>query len=141
MIEPFKNSFMIFEEGSKYPAEKIEKELVLEGYRLADMLSLHKFLKTGLKLPSYSHPNLDSLDEILNDPDWLEQNSGFHLRILNYPQLLHQETREKKIAFIGILDSMANSLGYNAISIQNCQQIREDLAQMHIAFHSNPDEE
>jgi hypothetical protein len=135
----FKNSFLMLSPGETSGQKKEKRtELVLDGYRLPDMISLHKVLKTGLKLPSYSSPNLDSLDEILNDPDWLESHGEIHLSIQNYPQFLHFEPDEKKRSFLSILDSMSTILGYNAVSIQYCKEAELDLNKMHLPYHTSP---
>jgi len=136
-MDSFKNSFLLIsgEEASQKP--KDPNHLILEGYRLPDMISLHKALKTGLQLPSYSSPNLDSLDEILNDPDWLESHDSIRISILNYPQLLHLEAQDKKRFFLTILDTMAQNLGYYAISVENCLEIEKDLGKMNIQYHTH----
>lgn len=138
-MNSFKNSFSIFPSEDYDSLKKTSSDdLILDGYRLPDMIGLHKLLKTGLNLPSYSRPNLDSLDEILNDPDWLESKENIHLRIFNYPQLLHFEPEDKKRSLLSILDSMCQILGYNAVSIQNCPEIEKDLDRLNLPYHISP---
>lgn len=112
--------------------------VIIDGKKINDFIKLYKFLKERLSFPNYSHPNLDSLDEILNDPDWLEAQKEFYLEIKNYSNLLFREPQEKKKSFLNIIYSMTQGLGYEAVYIENSELIQNDLQTLSIPFEIYP---
>ncbi len=144
-MDPIKPLFFLFSSHEGMNVENTEEKsgenlnlLKINGAYYPDLIKLHKYLKKKFDLPLYSHPNLDSLDEILNDPDWLEAQIGLKIELRNYPALLFREGVDRKHVFIQILYSMIQSLGYNAVYIEDCESIRKDLKELSMAFENAP---
>jgi len=132
-MNSFQNTFILFDSAIGSLPE-FPSLLWIDGKQNLDFIKLFKFLKKELTLPNYSQPNLDSLDEILNDPDWIEERMGLRIMIKNYPNLLFKEMPTRKKSFITILNSMASSFGYETVWIEDCAEIREDLIELGFSF-------
>lgn len=63
----------------------------IDGQKCAVMSHFYEEIAKALNFPDYFFPNLDSLDECLNDLSWIEQNE-IHLLIFNYEDLLFEES-------------------------------------------------
>jgi RNAse (barnase) inhibitor barstar len=63
-------------------------------------------LQNQLSIPDYFGHNLDALEEVLADLEWVEEQS-IHLVIYNKNALLQQEV-EKKELFLDILNTCEN---------------------------------
>jgi RNAse (barnase) inhibitor barstar len=66
----------------------------------------YKTLQQQLSIPDYFGYNLDALEEVLGDLDWIEEEK-IKLILLNSGQLLTDDT-EKKKGFLDILNSCKN---------------------------------
>jgi RNAse (barnase) inhibitor barstar len=60
------------------------------------MTEFYQHLKTTLHLPDYFHENLDSLDEVLCDLNWLHQNT-IQIHFKNIRQFLKKNSKRENV--------------------------------------------
>ena len=69
---------------------------VLDGAKIATLDAFYKSISQALNFPDYFGENLDALDELLYDLDWIEQDQVI-LLITESAQLLSQEPLKKQV--------------------------------------------
>lgn len=79
---------------------------ILDGNKLPTMDSFYEAISSALNFPDYFGQNLDALDELLFDLDWIKQKFVL-LVVLNSSQLLHEET-VRKPDLITLLQEVGN---------------------------------
>lgn len=67
--------------------------------------SFFKEVSTVLFFPDYWHQNLDSLDELLNDLDWIDK-SIIKIDVINSSDLLINEPEDYKKKVLQLFDSV-----------------------------------
>ena len=67
---------------------------LLDGNKLPTLESFYEGISNALNFPDYFGQNLDALDELLFDMDWIRQDHVL-LIISNSAQLLHEDTVRK----------------------------------------------
>lgn len=78
----------------------------IDGEACATLDIAYQSLQDQLSLPDYFGKNLDSLDEVLADLDWIEQKR-VRLIISNLSQFLNKD-EAKKAAFLEVLEEQEN---------------------------------
>lgn len=80
---------------------------VINGSKTATLKAFYEQIGLALDFPDYYAPNLDSLDELLNDLDWIEETRVV-IKVENTTEWLIKEKSEEKIlALIDLLDATA----------------------------------
>jgi len=92
--------------SSLYYIENDTRYVFLDGQYCKTMQQCYSSLQAQLSLPDYFGNNLDALEEVLNDLDWITERV-IKIIILNSKKLLAEDI-SKKNAFIDILNSSEN---------------------------------
>lgn len=79
---------------------------ILDGNKLPTMDSFYEGISSALNFPDYFGQNLDALDELLFDFEWIQQQHVL-LIVQNSDQLLHEETVHKP-DLLGLLREVEN---------------------------------
>jgi RNAse (barnase) inhibitor barstar len=79
----------------------------IDGITCDTMEKCYQTLKEQLSVPDYFGYNLDALEEVLADPEWILEEKILIL-VLHPAALLTNDT-EKKAAFMDLLNSIENS--------------------------------
>lgn len=79
---------------------------ILDANKIPTLDSFYEAVSSALKFPDYFGQNLDALDELLFDMDWIKQDHVL-LVICNSTQLLHEET-VRKPGLIALLEEVDN---------------------------------
>ena len=74
---------------------------VIDGAKATSMKDFHEQIGSALKFPDYSGKNLDALDEMLNDLEWIEEQKVI-IYISNSADWLSKERSEERI--LAVLD-------------------------------------
>lgn len=86
---------------------KNSKIALLDGNKSTSLKDFYETIGTALEFPDYYEANLDSLDELLNDLEWINE-SQIIIWIPNSENWLIKEKSEEKIlAVIDLLDAAA----------------------------------
>ncbi|WP_266369283.1 barstar family protein [Tellurirhabdus rosea] len=94
---------------SQYAGFRIAR---IDGRQTPTLKAFYEAIAVALDFPDYFGYNLDSLDELLNDFDWLEDEKVV-LYIANSDAFLAQEPKEEKIVdLLNILDATAEDWKY-----------------------------
>lgn len=92
--------------SSPYYIENDTRYVFLDGQYCKTMHQCYSSLQAQLSFPDYFGNNLDALEEVLNDLDWINE-TVIKFIILNTKKLLAEDI-SKKNAFIDILNSSEN---------------------------------
>lgn len=85
---------------------------MIDGQHCTTLSQFYQNIHVALQFPDYFGENLDALDELLHDMNWLDQSSIIFL-IKNKAELLSQESEDTRIALLELLnevDEMALSI-------------------------------
>lgn len=139
-----KNGFYIYDSASLI--KPLHNTAVADGEKCRDLKTFVGLLAEKFSFPDYFSDNLDSLEEILNDMSWLEDNN-FAIMISNYADFLKSEKPSRKAALLNLFAETAsqwqhvpNYPGEEAyrdradfrIYIERCPQAIEDLEELDI---------
>ena len=86
--------------------ENKTRYVFLDGQYCKTLQQCYSSLQAQLSIPGYFGNNLDALEEVLNDLDWINETI-IKLIILNTKKLLAEDIYKKKV-FIDILNSSEN---------------------------------
>jgi RNAse (barnase) inhibitor barstar len=89
-----------------YYAENNVRYVFLDGNSCTKIGECYKTLQQQLSIPDYFGYNLDALEEVLGDLDWIEEEK-IRIILLNSNELLN-DNKEEKIEFLDILNSCKN---------------------------------
>ncbi|GAC1424595.1 MAG: hypothetical protein NVSMB7_00620 [Chitinophagaceae bacterium] len=89
-----------------YYAENNIRYVFLDGRACNRLDTCFNTLQEQLSIPAYFGKNLDALEEVLEDMDWIAEEK-VKIIILNSPALLENELAKKNI-FLDILQSTGN---------------------------------
>ncbi len=89
-----------------YYAENNIRYVFIDGFACKHIDRCYATLQEQLSLPDYFGKNLDALEEVLDDLDWIPQEK-VRIIIFNQPDLLSNDA-EKKNDFLYILNSCEN---------------------------------
>lgn len=79
----------------------------IDGQKTTSMKEFHEEIGQALLFPDYSGKNLDALDEMLNDLEWIREEKVI-IYITNYNDWLSKEKNDERIlALIDIFDATA----------------------------------
>ncbi len=92
--------------SESYFAENNIRYVFIDGNTCKKIEQCYKTLQQQLSIPDYFGHNLDALEEVLADLDWIEE-STVKIILLNSDALL-SEDKEKKSIFFDILNSCKN---------------------------------
>ena len=92
--------------STPYYIENKTRYVFLDGQYCKTVQQCYSSLQAQLSLPDYFGNNLDALEEVLNDLDWINE-AIIKLIILNTKKLLAEDISNKS-AFIDILNSSEN---------------------------------
>jgi len=92
--------------STPYYIENKTRYVFLDGQYCKTVQQCYSSLQAQLSLPDYFGNNLDALEEVLNDLDWINE-AIIKLIILNTKKLLAEDI-SKKGAFLDILNSSEN---------------------------------
>ena len=96
----------IFNIPTAYYSENNIRYVFLDGNSCKNMWLCYQSLQQQLSIPDYFGYNLDALEEVLGDLDWVEE-AKIRFILLNAEQLLSDD-EEKKKSFLDILNSCKN---------------------------------
>ena len=96
----------LFNIPDSYYKENNTRYVFVDGNTCKDLDSCYKSLQQQLSLPDYFGKNLDALEEVMSDLDWIKEEK-VKIIILNKGQLL-EKNKEKKNDFLEILNSADN---------------------------------
>jgi RNAse (barnase) inhibitor barstar len=96
------SAIFIFDEKKVKPVSNIYK-IYLDGEKAKTQDEFNQEMIEIFRLPPYFNGNFDSLDECLNDLNWLSETDDFELIILNFDSLLEEEKEDYLITFIEML--------------------------------------
>lgn len=78
---------------------------IIDGKETPTLRSFYEVLAKTLEFPDYFGFNLDSLDELLNDLSWIE-NEKIAIQIINSDQfLINERNKDKIITLLDLLDA------------------------------------
>jgi len=79
----------------------------IDGLKAASMKEFHEQIGQAMKFPEYSGKNLDALDEMLNDLEWIKEEKVI-IYISNSSEWLSKEkSAEKILSILDIFDATA----------------------------------
>jgi RNAse (barnase) inhibitor barstar len=96
----------IFNIPTQYYSENNVRYVFIDGNTCTNITECYNSLQQQLSLPDYFGYNLDALEEVLSDLDWIEEEK-IKVILLNSEKLL-SDNKEKKKAFLDILNSCKN---------------------------------
>lgn len=116
----------------------------IDGAKTPTLKSFYQAIEKALSFPEYFEHNLESLDELLNDLDWIKQ-ADIALYLTNTEGFLAQEKPAKAIELLNLLDATAEDWKWVddeediqpknfKILIQHSPKIIELLEKEEIAF-------
>ncbi len=79
----------------------------IDGLGCLTLADCYQSLQQQLSIPDYFGNNLDALDEVLSDLDWIEEKN-VKIIIANYSRLLSKELGRKQ-DFLKVLENSENS--------------------------------
>ena len=89
-----------------YYTENNTRYVFLDGSSCTEMEKCYIALERQLSIPNYFGRNLDALDEVLNDLDWIPE-AKIKIIVANMPSLLMNEIKRKD-DFLEILNTATN---------------------------------
>lgn len=100
-------NFIVFNSESDLTAFKSYHLARIDGAQAATLKDFFAQIEKELQLPDYFAHNLDSLDELLNDLEWIKK-SDVALVISRFEQFLANEKKKTKLLdLLGLLDATA----------------------------------
>jgi RNAse (barnase) inhibitor barstar len=96
----------IFHIPISYYSEKNIRFVFIDGNICKSIQQCYQTLQQQLSIPDYFGHNLDALEEVLGDLNWVEEEK-VRIILLNSEHLLTDD-KEKKTAFLDILNSCKN---------------------------------
>jgi len=97
---------MIFNVTASYYSENNVRYVFLDGNICKSIDQCYQTLQQQLSIPDYFGYNLDALEEVLGDLDWIEEEK-VKIILLNSEHLLTND-EEKKKGLLDILNSCKN---------------------------------
>jgi RNAse (barnase) inhibitor barstar len=138
--------FLIAQEGADaqklFPKAFIGK---VHGQKAASLKDFLEVIGEALQFPDYDGKNLDALDEMLNDLEWIEQEKVVIYISHTAEWLSKEKSQEKVLTLIDLLDATAEDWHWLdeeddvakkslIIVFEDSQRIRELLQSQEIAF-------
>ncbi len=80
---------------------------ILEGKKATTLEDFYEHIAQQLEFPDYFGKNLDALDEMLNDLNWLEQNAVI-IEFKDFDEFLEEENLDTKAMILSLLDQAAD---------------------------------
>lgn len=80
---------------------------VLQGKKATTLEDFYIHIAQQLDFPDYFGHNLDALDEMLNDLNWLEQNAVI-VEFKNFDEFLEEENLDTKAMILSLIDQAAD---------------------------------
>lgn len=115
---------------------KNSKIAVVDGSKSTSLKDFYEVIGTALEFPDYYDANLDSLDELLNDLEWLD-DSQVVIWIPNSDNwLIREKSAEKIVAVIDLLDAAAEEWKWmeadeeEDLDIKDLRIVLEDTARI-----------
>ena len=99
---------MLIKTNHDYYVKNNIRYVFLDGNLCNTLADCYKTLKQQLSLPEYFGNNLDSLDEMLSDLDWIEEEQ-VKIIVLNSFFILKEEA-QKKESFFAVLNENENDM-------------------------------
>ena len=96
----------ILNSSYSYFADDNIRYIFIDGKACKHIDDCYATLQQQLSLPDYFGNNLDALEEVLSDLDWIKEEK-IRIIILNQSELLVNETNKKE-SFLDILNSCDN---------------------------------
>ncbi|SRR5665213_1811676 len=90
----------------EYFVENGIRYVFLEGLACRHLSNCYDILQRQLSLPDYFGRNLDALEEVLNDLDWIGEEK-VRIIISNTDELLSKDMKRKTV-FLDVLNTCAN---------------------------------
>ncbi len=91
---------------TSYYTENNTRYVFLDGVSCKEMEDCYRALERQLSIPGYFGRNLDALEEVLNDLDWIAEEK-IKIIIADIPSLLENDLK-KKDNFLEILHTASN---------------------------------
>jgi RNAse (barnase) inhibitor barstar len=138
--------FLIAKEGADaqklFPKAFIGK---VDGQKAASLKDFLEEIGEALEFPDYDGKNLDALDEMLNDLEWIEQEKVIIYISHTADWLSKEKSQEKVLTLIDLLDATAEDWHWLdeeedvakkslIIVLEDSQRIRELLESQEITF-------
>jgi RNAse (barnase) inhibitor barstar len=79
----------------------------VDGKKSTSIKDFHEQIATAMKFPDYSGKNLDALDEMLNDLEWIEEQKVIIFIDHSSEWLSKEKSEEKILSVIDIFDATA----------------------------------
>jgi RNAse (barnase) inhibitor barstar len=79
----------------------------VDGKKSTSIKDFHEQIATAMKFPDYSGKNLDALDEMLNDLEWIEEQKVIIFVDHSSEWLSKEKSEEKILSVIDIFDATA----------------------------------
>jgi RNAse (barnase) inhibitor barstar len=79
----------------------------VDGKKSTSIKDFHEKIATAMKFPDYSGKNLDALDEMLNDLEWIEEQKVIIFIDHSSEWLSKEKSEEKILSVIDIFDATA----------------------------------
>jgi RNAse (barnase) inhibitor barstar len=92
--------------AATYFSTNNERFVFIDGNTCDSLEKCYATLQQQLSIPNYFGHNLDALEEVLADAEWIEEEK-IHILILNEKELL-KNNDDKKTAFLDVLKSNEN---------------------------------
>jgi RNAse (barnase) inhibitor barstar len=92
--------------AATYFSTNNERLVFIDGNTCDSLEKCYATLQQQLSIPDYFGHNLDALEEVLADAEWIEEEK-IHILILNEKELL-KNNDDKKTAFLDVLKSNEN---------------------------------
>ena len=96
----------IYKREESWYTENNTRYVFLDGTVCADLSACYRSLQEQLSLPDYFGHNLDALEEVLEDLEWINETC-IKIILLNPTGLLAAEVH-KKAAFLAVLNNSSN---------------------------------
>lgn len=93
--------------AGSYYTENNTRYVFIDGLACTTLASCYHTLQEQLSIPGYFGNNLDALEEVLADTDWIQEET-IKIIILHEASLLCQEPAKKNV-FLEILHAAGNS--------------------------------
>lgn len=97
---------VVFNNPVPYFSENNIRHVFIDGNSCTTIEQCYQTLQQQLSIPDYFGHNLDALEEVLADLDWIEEGK-IKIIVLNSGSLLSDD-KEKKADFLDILNSSKN---------------------------------
>ena len=105
----------------------------IDGGTATSVKDFHEAISTAMHFPDYSGKNLDALDEMLNDLEWIDEKKVIIYIDRSAEWLSREKSDEKLLTIIDILDATAEDWKW-------LDEEEEGVAkkELHIIFQDSP---